>query len=52
MNLLEAKQFLQNLEQTDAKMRNKNFLKNDELKKMQLIIVTNSLCITKVKMEK
>ena len=51
MNLLEAKYILHNLESTDPALRNKLFLKNEELKEMQLIIVSNSLCITKVKME-
>ena len=51
VNLLEAKYILHNLESTDPALRNKLFLKNEELKEMQLIIVSNSLCITKVKME-
>lgn len=49
--LLQAKNILSNLEKTPPSQRNTHFMKNEDLKTLQMSIVMNSLLITKVKMQ-
>ena len=48
--MMNGKQVLQNLETTDESLRSKNFMPNAVIKQLQMLIIMNSLCQTKIKM--
>ena len=48
--MMSGKQYLQNLETTDANLRCKYYYPVEELKNLQTAIVMNSFCQTKIKM--
>ena len=52
MMIMSGKQILQNLEQRDPKFRNSQLMQNQMLKDIQTLAVMNSLCISKLKMQK
>ena len=48
---MQGKKSLQNLQETDAEMRNGAFWADEELKDLQMKVVENSLIIAKIKMK-
>lgn len=52
MMIMNGKQALQNLEARDPKYRNTHLLQSQKLKDIQTLAVMNSLCISKLKMQK